>query len=184
MLWLMKTTALPCTLSRLTKDSTISVCRARSVAVGPSSIAMWLPHSTARAITTAWRWPPDSAPTLVCSGGRVRPRRAKLSATSRRMRAVSIHLRLKPASRRTRPHQLGAEMDVLGDVERRRQRQGLEHRLDAGFSRRDRRLECMLEAVDHPEPHDVLRAALEKIAGLLELRMVGATGIEPVTPPV
>src|SRR5262249_1433243 len=58
----------------------------------------------------------------------------------------------QPAAGRAGSHQLAPEIDVLGDVEGRRQRQGLEHRLDAGVARRDRALEDMLDAVDDDLP--------------------------------
>ena len=67
--WLMNTTPTRCSRRRSMNDRTISVCLTPSAAVGSSSMTMWLPHSTARAIATACRCPPESEVTFVPGPG-------------------------------------------------------------------------------------------------------------------
>ena len=58
-----RTTARPCSASRLTSASTCSVCETPSAAVGSSRITSFEFHITARATATDCRWPPESVAT-------------------------------------------------------------------------------------------------------------------------
>ena len=60
----MMMTATPCSASRLTRLSTCSVCATPRAAVGSSRITTRAFFSTARAIATVWRWPPESDETF------------------------------------------------------------------------------------------------------------------------
>src|SRR5689334_2869226 len=90
MLWLMRTTPRPCSASRRTRSRTWRVCATPSAAVGSSSITTLESQSTAFAIATVWRWPPESEATGIRtevtvrteSEARVRRAACSMSASS------------------------------------------------------------------------------------------------------
>src|SRR5690349_2968336 len=90
MLWLMRTTPRPCSASRRTRSRTWRVCATPSAAVGSSSITTLESQSTAFAIATVWRWPPESDATGIRtevtvrtdSDARVRRAACSMSASS------------------------------------------------------------------------------------------------------
>ena len=109
-LWEIRTTARPCSASRLTSSSTCSVCETPSAAVGSSRITSREFHITARATATDWRWPPES----VATGWRIE--RIVVTASD-----FSVSRRLRLHRRLLQPLEpvvlLAAEVHVLDDVE-------------------------------------------------------------------
>ena len=123
-LWLISTTPRPRSASRRTSSSTCSVWATPSAAVGSSRMTTLEFHSTARAIATVCRWPPERLATCV---------RTELSVRTESPASVSrgprLHGRLVEHARRLL--QLAAEEHVVDDVEVVAQREVLVDDLDA-----------------------------------------------------
>ena len=98
MLWLMRTTARPCSRTRAMRSSTLRVWTTPSAAVGSSMKTTFEAQVTARETAMPWRWPPD----IVATGAEV-----SCSATPRFLKASRLWARIaclsmKP-SRPSRP---------------------------------------------------------------------------------
>ena len=124
MLCEISTTARPLSASRRTSSSTCAVCATPRAAVGSSRMTTRLFHSTALAMATVWRWPPERLATrwrtdLTRCARRGRPGSARPLLHGRRRRA------------RCRVRRLPAEEHVLDDVEVVAQREVLVDDLDA-----------------------------------------------------
>ena len=155
MLWLMSTTPRPCSARRRTRSSTWRVCATPSAAVGSSSSTTLEFQSTALAIATVWRWPPESDATGIRTEVTVR------TDSDARVRAGGLlHVGLVEQPGLAA---LAAEEHVLDDVEVVGQREVLVDDLDAerrGVGRavdRDRlALEEDLAAVDRVDARHAL----------------------------
>ena len=123
MLWEMSTTPMPWSASRRTRSSTWRVCATPSAAVGSSSTTTLLSHSTALAMATVWRWPPERLATFWRT--LVTVRTCSVSSVSA---GEDLHLHLVQAEL---VGALAAEEHVLDDVEVVAQREVLVHDLDA-----------------------------------------------------
>ena len=64
MRWLISMTLTPCSFSDLMRSSTLPTSLMASAAVGSSMMTMRASKAVARAIATAWRWPPESSSTF------------------------------------------------------------------------------------------------------------------------
>ena len=92
MLWLIRITASPRSASRRTSRSTCSVWATPSAAVGSSRTTSLEFHSTARAMATVWRCPPERLATFCRtdftvrteSPARVSAARSSIEISSRR----------------------------------------------------------------------------------------------------
>ena len=98
------------------------------------------PKAAARATATPWRWPPDSVSTAWLMFWMViRPSSVSLSRARFSIAGRSSMRNQSPE--KARFADLAAEEHVVGDRQRRRQRQVLVDGLDAGIARLHRRLE-------------------------------------------
>ena len=123
MLWLMRITARPRSASRRTRSSTCSVCATPSAAVGSSRMTSLEFQSTARAMATVCRCPPERLATFCRTDFTVRTERpARVSAAR-----CSIADLVEEPGRQL----LAAEVEVLDDVEVVAQREVLVDDLDA-----------------------------------------------------
>ena len=132
MLWEISTTPRPWSASRRTRSSTWRVWATPSAAVGSSRKTTLLFHSTALAMATVWRWPPERLATSWRTEETVRTERP-----AQRLAGLALHLAVGEDAE---PADLASQEHVLGDVEVVGQREVLVDELDAepGGDARDR----------------------------------------------
>ena len=112
-----------------------------SAAVGSSMMMTLEPKAAARATATPWRWPPESVSTAWLMFWMViRPSSESLCAGAL-LHGRAVEHAEPAAPSRPRLADLAAEEHVVGDRQRRRQREVLVDRLDAGLARLHRRVE-------------------------------------------
>src|SRR3954454_4448482 len=83
MLWLMRTTARPCSRTRTMRSSTWRVWTTPSAAVGSSMKTTLEAHVTARETAMPWRWPPDIVATVALESCSPTPRLLNASSARR-----------------------------------------------------------------------------------------------------